>query len=119
MCGQQFTYNLYELFQEQAHKFPKKIMLHYNNVPVLYKDALHKVHKIAHALRKRGVHSKTTVIIQMGNTPYFVYSFFAILQCNAIPVLVNPLARQFELHHYITVTRPDCIITTSFMAERL
>lgn len=119
MCGQQFTYNLYELFQEQAHKFPKEIMLYYNSVPVQYESALRNVHKIAHALRLRGVHSGSTVIMQTGNTPYFVYSFFAILQCNAIPVLVNPLARQFELHHYITVTRPNCIITTSFMAERL
>ncbi|MGB4268350.1 MAG: AMP-binding protein [Spirochaetota bacterium] len=119
MCGQQFIYNLYELFQEQAHKFPEEIMLYYNGVPVLYKDALRNVHKIAHALRRVGVHSGSTVIIQTGNTPYFVYSFFAILQCNAIPVLVNPLARQFELQHYCTVTTPGCIITTNFMADRL
>ncbi len=119
MCGQQFMYNLYELFQEQAHKNPEEIMLYYNSVPVLYKDALRNVHKIAHALRRLGVHSKSTVIIQTGNTPYFVYSYFAILQCNAIPVLVNPLARQFELQHYCTVTQPACIITTSFMADRL
>jgi long-chain acyl-CoA synthetase len=119
MCGQQFINNLYELFQEQAQKFPKEIMLYYNGVPVLYKDALSNVHKIAHALRRLGVHSGSTVIMQTGNTPYFVYSFFAILQCNAIPVLVNPLARQFELHHYITVTQPACIITSRFMADRL
>ncbi|MGQ9842074.1 MAG: AMP-binding protein [Spirochaetota bacterium] len=119
MCGQQFTYNLYELFHEQALKFPEKILLYYNNVPVQYKDALRNVHKIAHALRQRGVESGSTVIIQIGNTPYFVYSFFAILQCNAIPVLVNPLARQFEIQHYYTVTRPTCIITHSNIADRL
>lgn len=119
MCGTQFTYNLYELFHEQALKFPEKILLYYNNVPIQYEDALRNVHKIAHALRQRGVKSGSTVIMQTGNTPYFVYSFFAILQCNAIPVLVNPLARQFEIQHYYTVTRPTCIITHSNIADRL
>jgi len=119
MCGQQFTYNLYELFHEQALKYPEKILLYYNNVPVQYKVALRNVHKIAHALQQRGVKSGSTVIVQTGNNPYFVYSFFAILQCNAIPVLVNPLARQFEIQHYYSVTRPACIITHSVMADRL
>ena len=119
MCGQQFTYNLYELFHEQALKFPEKILLYYNNVPVQYKDALRNVHKVAHTLRQRGVKSGSTVIVQTGNNPYFVYSFFAMLQCNAIPVLVNPLARQFEIQHYYSVTRPACIITHSVMADRL
>lgn len=119
MCGQQFTYNLYELFHEQALKFPGKIMLYYNNVPVKYRDALRNVHKVAHALRQRGVNSRATVMMQTPNTPHFVYSFFAILQCNAIPVLVNPLARQFEMQHYCAVTSPACIITHSMMADRL
>ena len=119
MCSQQFTCNLYELFQENALRFPGKIMLYYNSVPVYYKDALHNVHKIAHALRQLGVHSGSTVIMQIGNTPYFIYTFFAILQCNAIPVLVNPLARQYELQHYSNVTQPACLITDSGMADRL
>ena len=119
MCGQQFIYNLYELFYEQALKYPEKILLYYNNVPVQYKVALRNVHKIAHAMRQRRVKSGSTVIMQTGNNPYFVYSFFAILQCNAIPVLVNPLARQFEIQHYYSVTRPACIITHSVIADRL
>ncbi len=119
MCGNQFTYNLYELFMEQATKFPEKIMLYYNNTPIKYRDVLNAVYKVAHALRSIGVCSGSTVILQCGNTPYFIYSYFAILQCNAIPVLVNPMARQYELQHYCNVAQPQCIITESVMADRL
>lgn len=119
MCGHQFTYNLYELFAEQAIKFPEKIMMYYNSIPIKYRDTLNAIYKVAHALRSIGVCSGSTVILQCGNTPYFIYCYFAILQCNAIPVLVNPMARQYELQHYCNVTHPQCIITDSLMADRL
>ncbi|MCX8123989.1 MAG: AMP-binding protein [Spirochaetes bacterium] len=119
MCGQQFTYNLYELFLEKALKFPDRIMMYYNGISIRFKEALQNVHKTAHALRVAGVHSGSTVILQSGNTPYFIYCYFAILQCNGIPVLVNPLARQYELQYYCSVTLPACVITDSKMAERL
>ena len=117
--NQQHTYNLYEIFVKKSSQHPDDVFIVYNDEMVKYKDALMNVSKIAYALRKAGVANGSNVIMQIGNKPYFIYCFFAILQCNAVPVLVNPMARQYELKYYHDITTPACIITQSFIADRL
>lgn len=80
--------------------------------PVRYRQALETVRRTAGNLRGRGLLAGDRLLLQLGNSPEFVYLYFAALQLGAIPMLVNPAARRFELEYYCEKARPRLAVTT-------
>jgi len=103
--------NLFSLLLEVSEEVPDGIFFIYRGTPVSYRDSLLISQKFASYLLKRGIKKNDRVLLFIGNVPEFIYSYFAIAQIGAIAVLINPIAKRYELKYYIEETTPKIIIT--------
>ncbi len=105
--------NLFNLLSAAADSKPDSSFFFSGSATANYSDALSTTERLSSALYSRGIGFGDRVIVQLGNSPEFIYSFLALVRLGAIPVPVNPAARRHEMRSYIEISKPAAVITTA------
>ncbi|MBN2159344.1 MAG: AMP-binding protein [Spirochaetes bacterium] len=107
------TANIHNLLERNAAEKPDAPFFIINHKAISYSAGLSVVEKLAGYLRKIGICEGDRVVLNLGNNPEFIFCFLAVAQIGAISVLVNPLAKRYELASYVNASRPALVITDS------
>lgn len=105
--------NIYSLLSAAAQEQGDSIYFNYEKESVSYAQGMERVNRCAAYLVKRGVKQGDRVVIDLYNTPDFVYTFMACAQVGAIGVLVGPVARRYEIDYICKETEPALVITSA------
>ena len=82
---------LHDLFDERARLTPNAIALQYQDEKISYCHLQNKINQIANYLRSEGLRPGQVVVVSLNRTPEFIACLFAILQCGASYVPVDPV----------------------------
>ncbi len=104
---------IYQPLLEAGTSVPESSFFLEGNRSVSYEDALVTTNKVAAYLKHKGVQAGDRVLINLGNTPEFLYTVLAVAQLGAVSVLTNPVAGRFELQHYVNDSDPKLVVTFS------
>lgn len=105
--------NLFHLLLSAAQTKGESTFFFYRKRPISYALTLDMAGRLAAYLKKMGITRGDRILLQLGNVPEFIYSYFASAQIGAIVVLVNPAAGPYELRNYCDHSAPGAIITTT------
>lgn len=108
--------NLFNLLRAAADSKPDSPFFLSDSATAHYSHALSIAERLSSALCSRGIGFGDRVLVQLGNSPEFIYTFLALARLGAIAVPVNPAARRYEMRSYIGISKPAAVITT---ADRL
>ncbi|HSV96011.1 MAG TPA: AMP-binding protein [Spirochaetota bacterium] len=105
--------NLFNLLRAAADAKPDSPFFYHNGQTVSYVRALSAAESLSAAFETRGIGRGERVIIQLSNSPEFIYGFLALNRIGAVAVPVNPAARRHEMRRYVEQCEPKALITTS------
>lgn len=88
-----------ESFDRVVADFPKREALVSGNLRLTYEELQQKVNRLAFQLLKSGLRPKDRVILQLGNSPEIIYTYFALLKVGIIPVMCLVPHRQHEIEY--------------------
>lgn len=88
-----------ESFDRVVADFPKREALVKGNLRLTYEELQQKVNSLAFKLLESGLKPKDRVVLQLGNSPEFVYTYFALLKVGVIPVMCLVAHRQHEIEY--------------------
>ncbi len=104
--------NLFNLLYAPRTRKPDSPFLYHGGRTISYARALSATERLSGAFERRGLGRGDRVLIQLGNSPEFIYSFLALVRLGAVAVPVNPAARRYEMRGYIELSEPRALITT-------
>jgi acyl-CoA synthetase (AMP-forming)/AMP-acid ligase II len=83
--------NVNELLRKQAEIYNDKSALidEDNNIKYSYKDLIKAIDNLSIILRRSGFKQKEKIAIYMNNSINWIISFYALLNINAVPVLID------------------------------
>jgi 2,3-dihydroxybenzoate-AMP ligase len=118
---------LWDLLDSAAIAWPDRIALVYGEERISYRELRDRALRLAAGLSAIGLQPLDRVVFQLGNTPAFVETFFALMRLAVIPVMALPAHRQAEVLHFLRHSRargyviPDVVKEFDFraMAEEL
>ncbi len=93
------TGSLFDLVEQSAKRFPKKVALEFFKRTTTYAELEDQIVRAANGLRKLGVTAGDRVALVLPNCPQHVVAFYAVLRLGAIVVEHNPLYTPRELRH--------------------
>lgn len=82
-------------------KYGSKEALVYEDVRLSYAQLGKKINKLALQFVDIGLKPLDRVVVQLSNSPEFIYTYFALVKIGVIPVLALPPHRQAEINHFI------------------
>jgi len=104
---------LFAILDEAEARYPNRSAMYFMGRSYSFKELASEVRKLAGSLRKMGVNKGVKVGLFMPNCPQFVISYYAILKAGGTVVNYNPLYSARELHHQITDSGTEIMITLS------
>ena len=81
---------LHELLQEQSNATPEALALEFGKEQISYKQLQDSINQTAHYLMSAGVRPGQVVAISLERSPALIISIFAVLQCGASYVPIDP-----------------------------
>ncbi|MFW5808277.1 MAG: class I adenylate-forming enzyme family protein [Spirochaetota bacterium] len=109
--------NIHALLQAASDEQGTSVYFNYEDQTVTYAEGLDRVQRCASYLKGRGVKRGDRVVMDLFNTPEFVYTFMACAQLGAIAVLIGPVARRYEIDYIVRETDPSLIITSALLTD--
>lgn len=100
-CGYWKDKTLAETLSESISKYPSKEALVYGDIRLTYKQLGTIIDRLAYQFIKIGLKPLERVVIQLPNSPEFVFTYFALVKIGVIPVLALPPHRHTEISHFI------------------
>ena len=107
-----------EGFDRVVANFTKREALVCGDLRLTYEELQQKVNRLAVQFLASGLKPKDRIIMQLGNSPEIIYSYFALLKVGIIPVMCLVAHRQHEIEHisrhtgargYILDGKPDLL----------
>ncbi len=92
---------LAEILVAQAAERPDDVFLYFADRTVTFADLNREVNRVANGLARLGVSAGTGVAIMMGNSPEWLYLYFATQKLGAYAVPVNTALRGEGLRYVI------------------
>jgi fatty-acyl-CoA synthase len=110
---------LHAAFEASARRFPAKPLLHFQGVPLTYREAHARVEALAGFLQQAcGVRAGDRVLVDLQNSDHFIVAMYAILRADAVVVPVSPANLAGELAHYLADSDARVAIAGEEVAER-
>ncbi len=81
---------VYEIFEEQAFKYPKRIAVQDTKESVSYKELVYRANKIALFLQSKGITGECPVALLLDSSVSTVVSILGILKAGAFYLPINP-----------------------------
>ncbi|MBN9459905.1 MAG: AMP-binding protein [Burkholderiales bacterium] len=92
---------LWQMLEHTARRVPERIALVHGERRIAYGELLERSELLARRLVAAGLRPLDRVVMQLPNTPEFVFTFFALVRIGVIPVMALPAHRHNELGHFI------------------
>ena len=107
-------YNAAETFVD-AHRGVRddRIAIRCQGASVTYGELAANVDRAGNALKALGVQMEQRVVMQIVDTPAFVYAFFGAIKIGAIPVPTNTLLTSHDLRYILEDTRAVAIVVSA------
>lgn len=114
-------------FDEVVSHYPERIAFLAGDEHVTYRQLSQKVERLALHLLKLGVQPLDRFVMQLPNSPEFVYLYFALQKVGAIPVMAMSSHRYSEINQFVELSQavgyaiPERISDFAFaeLAERI
>jgi long-chain acyl-CoA synthetase len=95
------TYNLADLLNESAERFPGRAALVLGDTRLTYAELGAMSNQVANLLIARGIRPGDRVALSCVNVPYFTVVYFGILKAGATVVPLNVLLRSREIAYHL------------------
>lgn len=82
-------------------KYGDKEVLVYGDLRLTYKELGQKVDRLALHFLEIGLKPQDRVVLQLPNSPEFIYTFLALAKIGVIPVMALAPHRQAEIRHFL------------------
>jgi len=107
-------YNAAETFID-AHRGVRgdRVAIRCQGASVTYGELAANVDRAGNALRDLGVQMEQRVVLQVIDSPAFVYAFFGAIKIGAIPVPTNTLLTPRDLRYILEDTRAVAIVVSA------
>ncbi|MDE2612389.1 MAG: AMP-binding protein [Burkholderiales bacterium] len=106
---------LAQMLEHTARRLPQKVALVHGESRFTYAQLLACSERLAARLAAVGLRPLDRVVLQLPNTPEFVFVFFALVRLGAIPVMALPAHRHSEMAHFVRHAGARAL----FIAERV
>ena len=103
---------LADILTYQSVKNGKKKYLYFKDIVYTYEQAEKICNKISRVLAFSGIRKGDRVAIMMENSPYFIFSIFAIAKAGGIVVPVNTFLKDKEVSYIIDNCEASAIFTS-------
>lgn len=90
-----------EMLGRTAQRLPHKAALVHGEQRITYAELLTRSERLARRLAEQGLRPLDRVVLQLPNTPEFVFTFFALVRLGAIPIMALPAHRHSEVAHFV------------------
>ena len=90
-----------ERFDDWAVRFGSRTAIVAGGERVSYADLRRRAERLAAGLSALGVRRRDRVLLQLPNTPQFVYLVLALFKLGALPVMALPAHRETEIGHLL------------------
>ena len=111
--------NVSSLLKRTAEKYSKKIAIVENEEKVSYERLWQEIEALSNAFRSQGIRENFNVAILLPNCKEFIYSFFALLNINAIAVPLKPSMTCWELAEIFKNCTPKVVILTPNLLNKI
>ncbi|MDF2766980.1 MAG: lcfA, partial [Rhodospirillales bacterium] len=102
---------LFTLLDEAAERYADRPFLDFLGRKYRYDAARQSVERLAAALQSLGLGRGGRVGLFLPNSPYFVFSYFAVLKAGGTVVAFNPLLGEQELARQLAHSQTELLIT--------
>lgn len=109
---------LHDFLLQSAARLPGKLALVCGDHRLVYAELAARSSALAHALVQRGVARGDRVIVYADNVVESVVAFWAVLQANAVVVMVNPQTKTDKLAYLLGDCRPAAMIAHASLHRR-
>jgi 2,3-dihydroxybenzoate-AMP ligase len=92
---------LWDLLESAAAAWPDRVALVHGEERITYAALRERALRLAGGLSAVGLRPLDRVAFQLGNSPAFVETFFALMRLAVIPVMALPAHRQAEILHFL------------------
>jgi len=103
---------LAQAFEEVAGDNANKIAIICGERRLTFAQVSQKGSRLAYGLSRLGVSSGDKVGLMLGNSPEFVFAFFALAKLGAVAVLIDPHVRQRQLQHILRQSEPFALLVS-------
>jgi 2,3-dihydroxybenzoate-AMP ligase len=93
-----------QFFDDICEQFAVRVALVANGERITYWQLAIRAERLALHLLRLGLRPLDRVVMQLPNTPEFVYLYFALQKVGAIPVMALVAHRYTELQHFVTLS---------------
>lgn len=104
---------------KNAMNTPNKVAIQSEQGTITYRMFEDKINQTANAFINLGVERGERVLIQIGNRPEFMYSYFAAMKMGAIIVPINPLYTRSEISHIVSDSEPSVYICERSISDNI
>jgi len=99
------------VFEDAVDRAPSKEWLSYEDESYSYEQAHRSIGRVAGALAELGVRRGTRVLATTGNSPEYLFTWFAVTHLGAVLTTVNPKSTSEELAGLIDQVRPLLVVS--------
>lgn len=96
--------SLAQCFDTICMQFSSRVALVAHGESITYQQLARRTERLALHLLKLGLRPLDRLVMQLPNTPEFVYLYFALQKIGVIPVMALPGHRYTEIQHFITLS---------------
>lgn len=100
----------------RAKEFGAKTYLHYHKEKISYKQAEKRCNQLARVLVTAGVRVGDRVALMLENSPYFIFSYFAVLKAGGVVVPLNTFLKEKEVAFVINSCGAKFLISSNNFA---
>lgn len=90
-----------EMLESSIAKHGSREALIFNDQRITYNQLGERINRLAYQIKQAGLKALDRVVLQLPNTPDFVYTYFALVKIGAIPVMALRAHRQTEIKHFV------------------
>ncbi|MFC1852234.1 AMP-binding protein [candidate division CSSED10-310 bacterium] len=110
--------NLSSLLDQNCSEHPENIALRFLPSEIItYQQLFESVQAFTTGLRKCGFREGDRIALSLGNTPEFIYAYFAIMRAGMVVVPLNVMLQKYELEYQLADTGAVCLITNRRFAR--
>jgi benzoate-CoA ligase len=90
-----------------------KIAIYCGDTRVTYRELDQNINRFANVLRSMGIRPTERVMIQLPDSPMFVYAFLGSIKCGAWPVPVNTMLKEEDYLYLLNDSEARVLVTNS------
>src|SRR5688572_21168143 len=104
------------LFRAAVDEVSNKVWLLAGERTWTYGEAMEQIERAASRLRAQDIAAGDRVLVTARNTPEYLFAWFALMECGAVQVPINPASSGAEIAGFVAQVEPTLVITDGELA---